>query len=159
LSILIVIAFTAGTRSLAQGIAQGPPPPAGSKAIKCKNRTIPQFEDVTEKAGIDFSHTSAPEARFIIESVNGGGLLIDYDPQGLPDIYFTNAPTVDMALKGQKARGALYRNNHDGTFTDVTDKAGVGTPCFAMGGAVGDFDNDGWPDIYVTCYGGNVLYR
>src|SRR5205085_6876519 len=68
------------------------------------------------------------------------------------------APTVEMALKGQKARSVLYRNNHDGTFTDVTDRAGVGYPGFAMGGAVGDYNNDGWPDIYVTCLGGNVLY-
>jgi enediyne biosynthesis protein E4 len=159
LFILTIAIFLASTRISAQGVAQGPPPPAGSKAIKCKNRVIPQFEDVTEKAGVNFSHTSAPEARYIIESVSGGVLLIDYDRDGWPDIYFTNAPTVAMALKGQKARGALYHNNHDGTFTDVTDKAGVGTPCFAMGGAVGDFDNDGWPDIYVTCYGGNVLYH
>jgi hypothetical protein len=64
-----------------------------------------------------------------------------------------------MANKGQKARSALYHNNHDGTFTDVTDKAGIATPCFAMGGAVADYNNDGWPDIYVTCLGGNVLYR
>ena len=64
-----------------------------------------------------------------------------------------------MANKGEKSRSALYHNNHDGTFTDVTDKAGVATPCFAMGGAVGDYNNDGWPDIYVTCLDGNVLYR
>jgi hypothetical protein len=64
-----------------------------------------------------------------------------------------------MAIKGQKSRGALYHNNHNGTFTDVTDKAGIGTPCFAMGGAVGDIDNDGWPDLYITCLGGNVLYH
>src|SRR5258708_13854731 len=64
-----------------------------------------------------------------------------------------------MALNGQFARGAHYENNRDGTFTDVTDKAGIGKPCFAMGGAVGDYDNDGWPDIYVTCYGGDVLYH
>jgi len=91
--------------------------------------------------------------------MSGGVLLLDYDRDGWLDIYFTNAPTVEMALKGQFARGALYHNNHDGTFTDVTDKAGIGKPCFAMGGAVGDYDNDGWPDIYVTCYGGNVLYH
>ncbi|HXJ10927.1 MAG TPA: VCBS repeat-containing protein, partial [Candidatus Limnocylindrales bacterium] len=143
----------------AQGVAQGPPPPATAKTIKCKGRTVPKFEDVTEKAGIRFSHTSAPESRYIIESMSGGVLLLDYDRDGWLDIYFTNAPTVDMALKGQFARGALYHNNHDGTFTDVTDKAGIGKPCFAMGGAVGDYDNDGWPDIYVTCYGGNVLYH
>ena len=86
-------------------------------------------------------------------------LIVDYDRDGWPDIYFTNSPTVEMALKGEKARSALYHNNHDGTFTDVTDKAGIASPCFAMGGAVGDYNNDGWPDLYVTCLGGNVLYR
>jgi hypothetical protein len=91
--------------------------------------------------------------------MSGGVLLIDYDRDGWPDIYFTNAPTVAMALKHEKARGALYHNNHDGTFTDVTDKAGIATPCFANGGAVGDYNNDGWPDLYITCLGGNVLYR
>jgi len=89
----------------------------------------------------------------------GGVLLLDYDRDGWLDIYFTNAPTVEEALQGKKAQGALYHNNHDGTFTDVTEKAGIGKPCYAMGGAVGDYNNDGWPDIYVTCYGGNVLYR
>ena len=64
-----------------------------------------------------------------------------------------------MTLKGQPARSALYHNNHDGTFTDVTDKAGVATPCFAMGGAVGDYNNDGWPDMVITCLGHTILYR
>ena len=64
-----------------------------------------------------------------------------------------------MALAGKKARSALYHNNHDGTFTDVTDKAGVGYPCWAMGAVVGDYNNDGWPDLLVTCFGGVVLYR
>ncbi len=91
--------------------------------------------------------------------MSGGVIVVDFDRDGWPDLYFTNAPTVEMALKGEKARSALYHNNHDGTFTDVTDKAGVATPCFAMGGAVGDYNNDGYPDIYVTCLGGNVLYR
>lgn len=146
-------------RGMAQGMAQGVPPPASAKTIKCKNRPIPQLLDVTEKAGIYFTHSSAPEARYIVESMSGGVLLLDYDRDGWADIYFTNAPTVEGALKGQKARGALYHNNHNGTFTDVTDKAGLATPCFAMGGAVGDYDNDGWPDIYITCLGGNVLYH
>jgi hypothetical protein len=142
-----------------QGVAQGSAPPRNAKSVQCKDRAIPQLEDVTEKAGIHFSHTSAPDSRYIIESMSGGVLLLDYDRDGWLDIYFTNAPTVEMALKGEKARSALYHNNHDGTFTDVADKAGIGTPCFAMGGAVADFDNDGWPDIYVTCYGGDVLYH
>jgi len=146
-------------KASAQGVAQGSTPPPNAKTIKCKDRTIPQLEDVTEKIGIRFQHNSAPENRYIVESMSGGVLLLDYDRDGWLDIYFTNAPTVEMAQKGQKARGALYHNNHDGTFTDVTDKAGIATPCFAMGGAVGDYDNDGWPDIYVTCLGGNVLYH
>ena len=120
---------------------------------------MPQLEDVTQKSGITFSHTSDADKKYIIESMSGGVLLVDYDRDGWPDIYFTNAPTVRMALKGEKSAGALYHNNHDGTFTDVTARAGIGTPCFAMGGAVGDYNNDGWPDIYVTCFGGNVLYR
>jgi hypothetical protein len=124
-----------------------PPPPPGAKAVKCANREIPQFTDITEKSGIKFNHVSASDNRYVVESMSGGVLLIDYDRDGYPDIYFTNAPTVDMAIKGQTARGALYRNNHDGTFTDVTEKAGLETPCLAMGGAVGDYNNDGWPDL------------
>jgi hypothetical protein len=91
--------------------------------------------------------------------MSGGVVLIDYDRDGWPDIYFTNAPTVEMAVKGQKSPGILYHNNHDGTFTDVTDKSGLTSPCFGMGGAVGDYDNDGWPDLYLTCLGGNILYH
>lgn len=135
------------------------PPPQNVKTLKCAGRPAPQLEDVTEKAGIHFVHTAAPEKKFIVESMSGGVILFDYDRDGWMDIYFTNAPTVEMAIKGQKSHGALYHNNHDGTFTDVTDKARIGTPCFAMGGAVGDYNNDGWPDLYVTCLGGNVLYR
>jgi enediyne biosynthesis protein E4 len=132
---------------------------AGRSGNDCGQRKIPQLVDVTAKSGIKFVHTSAPEKRYIVESMSGGVLLVDYDRDGWPDIYLTNAPTVELALKGQKARSALYHNNHDGTFTDVTERAGVGYPGFAMGGAVGDYNNDGWPDMYVTCLGGNVLYR
>jgi hypothetical protein len=158
---LVVWVFFLGTpvRGMAQGVAQGPPPPASAKATKCKNRTIPRLEDVTEKVGIHFSHAAAPTNKYLIESMSGGVLLLDYDRDGWLDIYFTNAPTVEMALRGEKARSALYHNNHDGTFTDVTDKAGVGGAGYAMGGAVGDYDNDGWPDIYVTGYAGNTLYH
>ena len=120
---------------------------------------MPQFEDVTVAAGIHFRHTSDPSKRYIVESMSGGVILIDYDRDGWPDIFFTNAPTVDMATKGEKTFGALYHNNHDGTFTDVTAKAGLNSSCFGMGGAVGDINNDGWPDLYLTCLGGNVLYR
>jgi enediyne biosynthesis protein E4 len=119
----------------------------------------PKLVDITASTGIHFDHRSSPEAKFIAESMSGGVALIDYDRDGWPDIYFTNAQNVDMALHSVKARSALYHNNHDGTFTDVTDKAGVGYPCWAMGAAVGDYNNDGWPDLLITCLDGIVLYR
>jgi hypothetical protein len=147
------------TSSFGQGGHAPPPAPKSAKNIVCEGRTIPQLEDVTQKAGIRFQHFYDPEKKYIVESMSGGVLLLDYDRDGWLDIYFTNAPSVAGALKGEKARGALYHNNHDGTFTDVTDKAGIATPGYANGGAVGDYNNDGWPDIYITSLGGNVLYR
>jgi enediyne biosynthesis protein E4 len=157
---VVVLSLSLAVEVWAQGGHPIPSPaPAGAKAPVCHDRKIPQLEDVTAKSGIHFKHTAAPEKKYILESMSGGVLLIDYDRDGWPDIYFTNSPSVDMVLKNQKSRGALYHNNHDGTFSDVTDKAGIGSPCFAMGGAVADYNNDGWPDIYVTCFGGNVLYR
>ena len=119
----------------------------------------PQLVDITASTGISFDHQSSPEQKFIVESMSGGVALIDYDRDGWPDIYFTNAQTVEMARQGKRARSALFHNNHDGTFTDVTDKAGVGYPCWANGVAVGDYNNDGWPDLLVTCLSGVVLYR
>ena len=119
----------------------------------------PQIVDITKSTGITFDHKSSPEAKFITESMSGGVALIDYDGDGWPDIYFTNAQSVDMALRGVKSRSALFHNNHDGTFTDVTEKAGVGYPCWAMGAVVGDYNNDGRPDLLVTCLNGVVLYR
>src|SRR5271170_4528072 len=106
---------------------------------------LPQLVDITDSTGIKFDHLSSPEQKYIVESMSGGVALIDYDRDGWPDIYFTNAQSVEMALAGKKSRSALYHNNHDGTFTDVTDKAGVGYPCWAMGAVVGDYNNDGWP--------------
>jgi enediyne biosynthesis protein E4 len=144
---------------IAQSHTANAPPPPGARTRTCVNRKIPQLVDITKKAGINFEHLSATEKKYIVESMAGGVAVIDYDRDGWPDIYFTNAPTVEQALKGVLAKGALYHNNHDGTFTDVTGKAGVGTPCFANGASVGDFNNDGWPDLFVACLGQNVLYK
>jgi hypothetical protein len=156
----LMLMFLAANIAAAQGgHPTPPPPPPGAKSAKCSGRLVPQLEDITARTGITFKHTSDPAKKYIVESMSGGVILLDYDRDGWLDIYFTNAPSVDMAIKEEKSRGALYHNNHDGTFTDVTEKAGIGTPCFAMGGAVGDYDNDGWPDLYVTCLGGNVLYH
>ncbi len=133
---------------MAQGAAKSSHDPPGFQLI-----------DVTAVSKIRFEHVASPEKKYLIESMSGGVLLLDYDQDGWLDIYFTNAPTVEGALRSEKARSALYRNNHDGTFTDVTEQAGVGYPCWAMGGAVADYNNDGWPDILVTCEEGMVLYR
>jgi hypothetical protein len=146
-------------------VPQNSPPqvaPTGNKSaqpVPQPSAQLPQLVDITDSTGIKFEHLSSPEQKFIVESMSGGVALIDYDRDGWPDIYFTNAQSVEMALAGKKARSALYHNNHDGTFTDVTDKAGVGYPCWAMGAVVGDYNNDGWPDLLVTCFGGVVLYR
>ena len=157
LALLLTVLMASNVFSQAHAVA--PPPPPGAKNVVCKNRPIPQLVDITDKTGIKFTHVADPDKKYIVESMGGGVIILDYDRDGWPDIYFTNAPTVAMALKNQPARGALYHNNHDGTFTDVTDKAGVATPCFAMGGAVGDYNNDGWPDMVITCLGHTILYR
>ncbi len=155
----ILILVTGSVCGQGMGHPTPPPPPHGAKSPKCTNRPVPVLEDVTARAGISFSHTSSQDKRYIFESMSGGVIIMDYDRDGWPDIYFTNAPTVQMALDGKTALGALYHNNRDGTFTDVTQKAGLTKPCLAMGGAVGDYDNDGWPDLYITCLGGNILYH
>src|SRR5258707_13656293 len=88
----------------------------------CKDRQIPQLIDVLDKTGIKFTHTYSQEKKYIVESMSGGVLLIDYDRDGFPDIYFTNAPTVDMVFKNQQTKSILYHNNGDGTFPDCIAK-------------------------------------
>jgi hypothetical protein len=126
--------------------------------------TVPQpggvrFTDVTAQAGITFKHVSTPEKRYIVESMSGGVALLDYDNDGYLDIYFVNSLTVDLVRSKGKTRSALYRNRGDGTFADVTEKAGVGDIGWGMGAAVADYDNDGFQDIYVTCVGPNHLLK
>ena len=149
----LILCLLLGTLFRVSAIAQAHAPSAQPPI------EIPQLIDITSSTHIHFEHLSSSDQKYIVESMSGGVALIDYDNDGWPDIYFTNAPSVAMALSGKKARSALYHNNHDGTFTDVTDKAGVGYPCWAMGAAVGDFNNDGLPDLIVSCFGGVVLYR
>ena len=120
------------------------------------------FEDVSHKSGIDkFRHISGTPAKSTIIEVPGSGVaLLDYDNDGWLDIYLLNGSTI-AALKGQEAapKAMLLHNNHDGTFTDVTAKAGVANERWGFGVAVGDYDNDGWPDMYVANYGKNRLYH
>jgi hypothetical protein len=117
------------------------------------------FTDITAKAGITFKHIASDEKRYLVESMSGGVALFDYDNDGYLDIYFVNCLTVDIYRQGGKTRSALYHNNGDGTFTDVTDKSGLADVGWGMGVAVGDYNNDGFDDLYVTCLGGNHLFK
>jgi hypothetical protein len=120
------------------------------------------FTDITKQSGLDkFHHRSGTaQKESIIETPGSGVALLDYDNDGWLDIYLLNGSTI-AAFKGNEPppRAMLFHNNHDGTFTDVTDKAGVANERWGFGVAVGDYDNDGWPDIYVANYGKNRLYH
>ncbi len=120
------------------------------------------FEDITKKAGLSgWTHKmGVPEKNFIVETNGSGVCLIDYDNDGWLDIYLVNGATFD-ALDGKEAmpHAALFHNNHDGTFTDVSAKAGVQNDRWGYGCSVADYDNDGWPDLYVGNYGKNRLYH
>lgn len=121
---------------------------------------LPQLTDITQSTAIKFFHVSSPDKKYIVESMGGGVALIDYDRDGLLDIYFTNAPTVEMALAGQKVRSELYHNNGDGTFTDVTLDAGMTTWGPAVGASWGDYDNDGYPDLFLSsAFGRSQLFH
>src|SRR5258708_5180215 len=120
------------------------------------------FEDVTEKTAMaNFKHRSGtPEKNYIFEVPSGGVAIFDYDGDGLPDIYILNGSTMG-ALQGKEKppRAALFHNLGNWRFEDVTDKAGVANERWGMGVAVGDYDNDGRPDIYVSNYGVSRLYH
>jgi hypothetical protein len=120
------------------------------------------FEDMAKAAGLNtWTHISGTKSKSqILETVGSGVALLDYDKDGWLDIYLVNGSTYE-AMQGHipAPHAALFHNNHDGTFTDVTEKAGVSNERWGMGVAVGDYDNDGWPDLYVTNYGKNRLYH
>jgi hypothetical protein len=118
-----------------------------------------RFTEISKQAGITFKHVFSPEKKYIAESMSGGVALFDYDNDGYQDIYFVNSLTVELARSHQKTKSALYHNNGNNSFTDVTDKAGVGDIGFGMGVAVGDYNNDGFADFYVTCLGPNHLFK
>ena len=118
------------------------------------------FKDVTKEAGITWVHNNAmsPE-HYLPETVGAGCVFLDYDNDGWLDIYLVNSGPSDFFTPKTPLKNALYHNNHDGTFTDVTDKAGVAGGTFGMGAAAGDYDADGWVDLYLTSYGRNILYH
>lgn len=117
-----------------------------------------QFTNVTARAGILWTHSKASNGiSTILEEAGPGVCVADFDGDGFQDIYFVNGR--DLYKRGIQLKNALYRNNHDGTFTDVTDRAGVPGTGYGLGCVWGDYDNDGYPDLYVTQYGKNVLYH
>jgi enediyne biosynthesis protein E4 len=117
-----------------------------------------EFTNVTENAGIHFLHFKGNDGTStILEEAGPGVCVADYDGDGFQDIYFVNGR--DLYGRGIEVRNALYHNNGDGTFTDVTERAGVSGTGYGLGCVWGDYDNDGYPDLYVTQYGKNVLYH
>jgi hypothetical protein len=134
----------------------------GPRATESQNGALsPLFQEIPPSAsGITWVHDNAlsPD-RYLPETMGPGCAFLDYDNDGWMDIYLVNSGTCDFYKPGKNTRNALYKNNRDGTFTDVTEKAGVGGGTFGMGVAVGDYDNDGYPDIFVTAYGKCTLYH
>ncbi len=120
------------------------------------------FTEITRQAGLEsFRRVSGiPAKDYIQETMGGGCAFFDYDNDGWLDIYLVNGGTTDALLgKAAMPRAALFHNNHDGTFTDVTQRAGVANERWGQGVCAGDLDNDGWEDLYVTNFGKNRLYR
>ena len=121
----------------------------------------PLFVEVpAEQSGITWIHENAMSpSRYLPEALGPGCAFLDFDNDGWMDIFLVNSGPSDFWKPSKPVRNALYKNNRDGTFTDVTENAGVAGTYFGMGLAVGDYDNDGWPDIFVTSYGKCILYR
>ena len=119
------------------------------------------YTDIRKAAGITFIQDSTQtEQKYYLETMGTGVGWIDYDQDGLMDLYFVQSGATDIYKPTTPLRSALYHNNGDGTFTDVTEKAGVGGEGhYGQGVAVGDYDNDGYPDLYVTGYGRAILYH
>lgn len=122
------------------------------------------YQDIAHEIGLDFAHTIGDEhLDNIIESVGGGAAFLDYDQDGYIDIYVCNGTWIEGFSHGSKPdkmpQNRLYRNRGNGTYEDVTKKARVGDESYGMGVTIGDFNNDGYPDIYVSNYGPNVLYE
>jgi enediyne biosynthesis protein E4 len=137
-------------------------PPSNSNSISLKPNAPPSplFTDVTKAAGINFHLTcGSKEKLYIVETQCGGAAAFDYDNDGWMDILFVDGSTVEDYRAGKCHAPRLYHNNHDGTFTDVSAKSGLNFCGWGYGVAIGDFDNDGWEDVYITGFKGSALYR
>jgi enediyne biosynthesis protein E4 len=146
--------------------APSPPPQRSKSAQSSRARAqnvaspVVSFADVTRAAGIDFHLTcGGPDKRYIMESMCGGVAVFDFDNDGWMDIFLVNGSTLEDLRAGKCHPSKLYRNNHDGTFTDVTAKSGITHCGWGFGVAAGDYDNDGWEDLYITYLDSAVLYH
>jgi hypothetical protein len=119
------------------------------------------FENRQEQSGVTFVlNNGTTDDKPIIDSTLGGVALLDYDNDGYLDLFFTNGASIPGLSKSNPAfSNRLYHNNHDGTFTDMTERAGVAGEGYSMGAAAADYDNDGWTDLYVTGVNRNILYH
>jgi enediyne biosynthesis protein E4 len=125
-----------------------------------QQQTPVQFVNIASEAKVAFKHENgATPQKYMPETMAGGSLILDYNNDGWPDIFFVNGGSFVDKQKAAGARHRLYRNNKDGTFTDVTATSGIGVSGFGMGACSADYDNDGWPDLYITSVGGNKLYH
>jgi hypothetical protein len=135
-------------------------PLSANESAPPANKSTIVLRDVTEQTGIAFRHTDGGSGKYyIVEYMSAGLALFDYDSDGDVDIYFLNGAPMRGTKMDAVPRDALYRNDGNWKFTDVTNEAGVGDAGHGMGVAAGDYDNDGDPDIYLNNFGPNVLYR
>ncbi|MBM3979999.1 MAG: CRTAC1 family protein [Planctomycetes bacterium] len=141
--------------------APAPDPPAPAPAELKPTAGYPWFEDATAAAKIDFTHfDSVTDRHTILETMGGGLAWIDYDADGWPDLFCVQSgPLRPAGHKGPLPTHKLYRNNRDGTFTDVTARVGLDKSGYGMGAAVGDYDNDGFDDLAVTYFGGLSIFH
>ena len=157
---LIVASFSSSPSAWAQVRRAQPVPVSTPREAKSLAASPVSYADVTRASGIDFHLTcGGPEKRYIMESMCGGVAVFDYDNDGWMDIYLVNGSTLEDTRSGKCHPGKLYRNNHDGTFTDVSARAGIAGCRWGFGVAVGDYDNDGWEDLYITYLDGSALYH
>ena len=136
-------------------------PQAQHKPEETPQKTIAYFVDQAAQAGLNAKNTfgGVDTKKYILETTGTGVAIFDYDNDGWPDIFIVNGTTLDGSSAGPVPSNHLYRNNHDGTFTDVTEQAGLVHTGWGQGVCAGDYDNDGNRDLYVTYYGKNVLYH
>jgi hypothetical protein len=161
--ILAAPGFVAGQ---ATGPQRVPIPPPTSRISASKSKIdrstlppVPAFKDIAKDVGVRVTHIAAAEARYVIDSTSGGVGLFDCDNDGKLDLVLVNGSTVDRLREGGDPMVTLYHQEADGTFKDVSKEAGLTRRGWAMGVAVADYDNDGKLDLFVTGYGGSVLYR